>query len=116
MYFHSDGRDVTYCIYRLLNEQKQELLKFLLFEEEPPSCPLPIHGDRNNHIRIDPEEAISETGIYRDLWDRKPLTGEFFDARTRDVIDTEFDYTSYEEWMEANQRGRKARWDYAKRT
>ena len=108
MYFHSDSRDVTYRIYRLLDEQKQQLVQFLL-SEKPSSCPLPIHGDRNNRIRVDPEEPISETGIYRDLWERRPLEAGFVDRRTRDVIDIDFDYTSRQEWDEAHGRGIRAR-------
>ncbi|OAA65920.1 hypothetical protein SPI_02707 [Niveomyces insectorum RCEF 264] len=114
VYFHSDGREVTYRIYRLLDEQKQQLLQFLL-ADEPSSCPLPIHGDKANRTRVDPEEPPAETGIYRDLWERKPLTGELLDARTKDVLD-EFNYTSYEEWSEAHGRGYEARRKYMRRT
>ena len=80
-----------------------------LLSEELSSCPLPIHGDRNNRIRVDPEEPISETGIYRDLWERRPLGKDDGDMRLRDVIDIEFDYTSQREWDEAQDRGIRAK-------
>ena len=108
MYYHSDSRDVTYRIYRLLDEQRQQLLQFLL-SEKPSSCPLPIHGDINNRVRVDPEEPISETGIYRDLWERRPLGEDDGDMRTRDVIDVDVDYTSRKEWDEAHSRAMRAR-------
>lgn len=39
-----------------------------------------------NRNRVDPEEPIKETGIYRDLWERKPLPLDAPDgARMRDV-------------------------------
>lgn len=70
VYFHSDRREVTYRIYQLLPEQQKSLLDFLLADEVMIS-PLPILGRKDNQVRIDPEEPIRETGIYRDLWERK---------------------------------------------
>ncbi|KAK3896827.1 hypothetical protein C8A05DRAFT_20282 [Staphylotrichum tortipilum] len=71
VYYHSRRDGVTYRIYQLLPEQRKALLDFLLAEEPPSECPLPILGDANNRIRVDPQEPIRETGIYRDLWERK---------------------------------------------
>lgn len=85
VYFHSDREDITYRIYQLLPEQRQALLDFLLADEAPSKTPLPILGDQDNRIRVDPEEPIHSTGIYRDLWERKELGPEDGDARLRDV-------------------------------
>lgn len=117
IYFHSDNRDVTCRIYRLLDGQKQQLLEFLLSYRTPPSdCPLPIHGDRNNRTRIDAEEPIAETGIYRDKWERAPLGPDDYDIRLKDVMDL-FNYLSEEEFFDAAHRAfdlreRRRRGDY----
>ncbi|KAI1500928.1 hypothetical protein F5X99DRAFT_384391 [Biscogniauxia marginata] len=103
IYLHPDNRDVTYRIYRLLDSQKQQLLQFLLSEVPLPSCPLPIHGSMDNRDRIDPEEPIKDTGIYRDKWERKLRPEEEGDARLRDVVD-DFNYISYDEWADARYR------------
>ncbi len=73
VYFHSDRKDGTYRIYQLLLEQRNALLDFLLAQDptSTPESPLPILGDEKNRVRVDPEEPIRETGIYRDLWERK---------------------------------------------
>lgn len=36
-------------------------------------CPLPLAADGANVERVDPEELISKTGVYRDRWERKDL-------------------------------------------
>ncbi|KAI0006496.1 hypothetical protein F4779DRAFT_629777 [Xylariaceae sp. FL0662B] len=104
IYFHSDNRDVTYRIYRLLDDQKQQLLQFLLSEVPPQFYPLPIHGSMDNRHRVDPEEPIKETGIYRDKWERKVRPDVEGDARLRDVVD-DFNYISYDDWRDARKRG-----------
>lgn len=103
VYFHSDRYEITYRIYALLENQKQELLDFLVSEKSGP-CPLPILGDMNNESRVDPEEPIEETGIYRDIWERKPLPPDGPDLRRRDVWDT-LDYPTEADFEGA--RGRE---------
>ncbi len=71
VYYHSWRPNVTSRIYQLLPEQRKALLDFLLAEEPPAACPLPILGDDHNRTRVDPQEPMRETGIYRDLWERK---------------------------------------------
>lgn len=88
IYFHSDREHVTYRIYQLLPEQKQALVDFLTADPRPLTCPLPILGDDNNLPRVDPEEPLKATGIYRDIWERKDRPFERSDARLRDVWDT----------------------------
>ena len=95
---------MTYRIYRLLDGQKLELLQFLLSEAPPPgSSPLPILGDQNNRRRVDPEEPVEITGIYRDLWERKPLGKDQLDRRLKDVIDR-IDFPTDEDLEQAQQR------------
>jgi hypothetical protein len=84
-YFHSDRHKVTYHIYELLPEQRNALLEFLLTEEPPSVSPLSILADQNNRVRVDPEEPVRTTGIYRDLWERKEISPDVGDARERDV-------------------------------
>jgi hypothetical protein len=93
---------VTYRIYQLLDGQKQELLDFL-FSDTVTSSPLPILSDENNVRRVDPEESIESTGIYRDKWERKPLPLDATDIRRKDVYDS-LDYTTKEEFWQAQAR------------
>lgn len=61
--------------------------------------------DEGNTVRVDPEEDIVDTGIYRDFWERAPLTLEDGDGRLKDVwIST--DYPSMQDFDEAMTRGR----------
>ncbi|KPM43020.1 hypothetical protein AK830_g3543 [Neonectria ditissima] len=104
VYLHSDRRDVTYRIFKLLDEQKHSLVQFLLSDvTPPPSCPLPLLGDVHNRERVDPEEPITSTGIYRDEWERKPPSEDDWDRRRRDVVDT-FNYISQDDWAAAKTR------------
>ncbi|TAQ89229.1 hypothetical protein B7494_g2432 [Chlorociboria aeruginascens] len=69
----------------------------------PRSSPLPILGDQNNRRRVDPEEPVETTGIYRDLWERKPLGKDQLDQRLKDVIDR-IDFPTVEDLEQAQQR------------
>lgn len=102
VYFHSDRKDVTYRIYQLLPEQKQILLDFLI-ADIPPASPLPILGDENNRTRVDPEELIEATGIYRDIWERKEFPPDALDQRLRDVWDR-LDFPTKEDKFAAGER------------
>lgn len=104
IHFHSDRKRVTYRIYRLLDSHKQQLLDFLLSKETPPTlCPLPILGGDENRQRVDPEEPIVDTGIYRDKWERKPLSWDTLDGRVRDVMDT-LNYLDMVDWKASRSR------------
>ncbi|KAI1775497.1 hypothetical protein F4818DRAFT_441591 [Hypoxylon cercidicola] len=83
VFLHPDRYEITYRIYQLLGSQKQQLLDFLLFDTPGPS-PFPILGDKKNDRRVDPEEDIEATGVYRDIWERKPLPLDGSDLRQRD--------------------------------
>jgi len=102
IYFHSDRMDVTYRIYQLLDEQKNALLEFLL-AETPSGNPLPILGDRENWRRVDPEEPIASTGVYRDIWKRKDIGIDGPDSRCRDVWN-KMEYPTWDDFNDA--RGR----------
>jgi len=108
VYFHSDSSKSTYRIYRLLDSQKRQLLNFLFSNALLPSSPLPILGNQNNLQRIDPEEPIETTGIYRDRWERKPLSPDAGDDRLRDVIDG-LDYPTDEDWASSRTRALERR-------
>lgn len=109
IYFHSDRYKTTYRIYQLLPEQRDVLLDFLLADEPLSASPLPILGDENNHIRVDPEEPISTTGIYRDLWERKDLSPDAGDARERWCVCDQRDYPTMADFAAAGGRARARR-------
>ncbi|OAA68022.1 hypothetical protein SPI_00217 [Niveomyces insectorum RCEF 264] len=127
IYFHTNANGVTYRIYRLRDEQRQQLLQFLLStaatsaspitpsavpsESFPTPCPLPIRGDEDNRVRIDPEESVFDRGVYRDPWEHKPLVDGDTDHRWRDVQDT-FNFVSEEEYHDAFQRAVQLRKRY----
>lgn len=111
MFFHSNRKDVTYRIWQLLDKQKKELLDILLSgpDENGASgkgalCPLPFYPDQKNLTRIDPEEPISETGIYRDLWERKPLGDDDGDPRSHCAAYNSLDYTSMTDFERSKER------------
>ncbi len=104
---------MIYRICRLLDSQTKELACFLLSDttlatEQQQTCPLPICPGEENRQRVDPEQPIETTGIYRDPWERRlrPLLAT--DMRLRDVTDT-FNYLSRQDWLEAKRRGLRER-------
>lgn len=104
VYLHPDRNEVTYRISKLTEEQTSAFLCFLVTRraqrEEPKAghseehecedlggrCPLPILPDETNLHRVDPEEHISVTGVYRDVWEREMPPPEWMgDGRASDV-------------------------------
>lgn len=79
VYFHSCRRRQTHRVYQLRDDQQQTLFNFLLAasdSHDPEPSPLPILSDARNRVRVDSEFAITHHGIYRDIWERKPITKE----------------------------------------
>lgn len=93
VYWHSTHGRQTHRVYQLLDTQQQALVDFLLAEPEqaPPSpCPLPILSSRYNRVRMSAPIAILGHQIYRDEWERKPITLEELrelDRRPRQELD-----------------------------
>jgi hypothetical protein len=118
IFFHPDRLRYTYRIFKLLDEQKTRLLAFLLSDAatgEP--CPIPILPSDDNRDRVDPEEPIWLTHIYRDLWERKAIDDDYHDARGMRRWDA-LNYTSLEDlnaaqerWMTRFERYRERDWD-----
>ncbi|KAK3377538.1 hypothetical protein B0H63DRAFT_502279 [Podospora didyma] len=83
VYLHPDRNEVTYRICLLLDSPKQDLLNFLLSKslDSTAPIPIPIRPGRENDQRVDPEEPIALTGIYRDIWERTRRPKECGDAR-----------------------------------
>lgn len=104
LYFHSDRKMVAYRIWQLLDTQKKQLLDFLLAEHNTVPSPFPILADDNNLTRIDPEEPIRETGIYRDLWERKPLGDDDGDSQSHCCAYNCLDYPSIADYKRSRQR------------
>jgi hypothetical protein len=109
IYIHPDRARVIYRICRLLDSQTDELTKFLLSDPTPQHCPLPILPSEANRQRVDPEQAIETTGIYRDKWERRLRPLDEPDRRTKDVTD-HFNYISHQDWREATVRAGRERW------
>lgn len=112
VFLHSNRKDVTYRIWQLLDTQKKALLDFLVSEQQDIEengkdgvvYPLPLYPDQKNLTRIDPEERISETGIYRSLWERKPLGDEDGDPRSHCASYNSLDYTSMADFERSKER------------
>ncbi|KAK3896884.1 hypothetical protein C8A05DRAFT_48276 [Staphylotrichum tortipilum] len=109
VYFHSDREAVTYRIYQLLSEQRNALLDFLLAEDAPSASPLPILGDENNRVRVDPEEPMRGTGVYRDLWERKAYLASAWGPGMKDVRNY-LDYPTQQDQDEASIRAAWRKW------
>ncbi|KAK3332357.1 hypothetical protein B0T19DRAFT_482650 [Cercophora scortea] len=110
VWLHGNRYNVTYRIYRLLDEQKQSLLAFLT-SETPDLGVLPILGDEKNTTREDPEEPVENTGIYRNPWERKPRPeDQGFDSRLRTCWD-QFDYPTQADKDRAYTRAKGWEWD-----
>ncbi|KAM5354427.1 hypothetical protein ACJ41O_001076 [Fusarium nematophilum] len=102
VWLHPSREEGTYRIVRLLDNQRQALLEFLT-SKSPSLSLLPILVDKRNVTREDPEEPIALTGIYRHIWERKPMPRSKSDFRMKDVWD-QVDYPARSDWDRA--RGR----------
>ncbi|RSL83585.1 hypothetical protein CEP51_004445 [Fusarium floridanum] len=93
IYFHSCRRRQTHRVYQLRDDQQEILFQFLLDERHsspPQSTPLPILSDSRNRVRVDSEVAIIHHNIYRDIWERKPITMDemlFIERRPKSDLD-----------------------------
>ncbi|KAI0972953.1 hypothetical protein F4678DRAFT_459808 [Xylaria arbuscula] len=109
IYFHSSRRMTTGRIYQLLPNQRSALVKYLLSETTPPAeCPFPLLATKANIKRIDTEERIVDTGVYRDTWERKDLGMEDFyrdlDNRVYSVVDFPTDEDAHDEMRRMSMR------------
>ncbi|KAF7550020.1 hypothetical protein G7Z17_g5996 [Cylindrodendrum hubeiense] len=89
VYFHSCRDHVTDRVYQLRDEQQHALLGFLL-SGDSSECPLPVLADSQNRVRFDWTIAHTHHQIFRDIWERKPLTHDdlsFMRRRPREELD-----------------------------
>lgn len=116
VYLHPDHDEVTYRICLLTDAQKKALLDFLLLDTptsassgmgaEVGANPLPIIPDGTNTQRVDPEEPIRYTGIYRDSWERRMPPPEWMgDGRASDVYNP-LDFPTKKDQQDATIRWR----------
>ena len=83
-YLHPNRRRVTGQVTQLRDEQQRALVDYLLAEDPTVSaCPIPILVDRDNRKRVAPEVSIIKHSIFRDVWERKPLTIAEMDVAVR---------------------------------
>lgn len=91
VWLHSARRWVTNRPYELTDEQQQSLVEFLLAAAPTEeSCPLPMLGEKRNRRRVDATMAITHYGVYRDIWERKPLTFDILlilERRPKEAVD-----------------------------
>ncbi|KAK4153797.1 hypothetical protein C8A00DRAFT_43360 [Chaetomidium leptoderma] len=81
IYFLSGRRRTTFRVWRLLDNQFNDMVEFLL-SERPSTPPFPLLASMENRHRHDPWHAIALHNIFRDPWERKfPSTA----PETRDV-------------------------------
>jgi hypothetical protein len=110
LYLHPDRRKGTYRIFKVLPEQRKDLLRFLTSDVEPPPPNiLPILATDQHAQRIDPEESSATTGIFRDIWERTEIPGDKGDARLRTMWDT-VDYVTLDDKTAATRRAKARRW------
>ncbi|KAK4442731.1 hypothetical protein QBC34DRAFT_363206 [Podospora aff. communis PSN243] len=84
VYLHPNRKSVTGHVTQLRDEQQRALVDYLLAENPTTStCPLPILVDRENRERVAPEVSIIKHSIFRDVWERKPLTTIEMDVAVR---------------------------------
>ncbi len=78
VFFHSSYHDVTFRVWRALDEQQEAFVDFLLSQSPAAACPLPLLASDKNLDRIDPQYATSQK-VYRDFWERSlpPSYGRF---------------------------------------
>lgn len=111
VYFHPDRDQVTYRISKLTDEQKTTLMDFLTAKTERSQdedseaagygqehgrgglegkdCPLPLLPNETNLHRVDPEEPINVTCVYRQAWEREMPPPEWMgDGRASCVRNT----------------------------
>ncbi|KAK2601986.1 Phosphate metabolism transcription protein [Conoideocrella luteorostrata] len=70
-----------------LSQISELTLKILIWESQMDN-PLPILADSSNRIWIDPEEPLSEAGIYRDEWERRILGPNDYGAAATGKVST----------------------------
>ncbi|KAL8349134.1 hypothetical protein RB601_002035 [Gaeumannomyces tritici] len=110
VYWHPSRVGVTYRICKLRPDQTQKLLDFLLATEPQETTPLPILPGMENLSRVDPEEHIMETGIFRHSWERKKLPPpNATDLRLRDVHNL-VDFPTAEDKAAASSRAYEAKY------
>lgn len=85
VWLHPPRSGGTYRIVKLNEDQRQALVEFLL-ADSPDMNLLPILTSKSNVTREDPEEAPESIGIYRDVWERRPLREGEIDRRQRHVV------------------------------
>lgn len=73
--------------------------------------PFPILPDRTKLTRIDPEEPIHKTGIYRDPCERKPLSDSDGDSRLDCCAYNDMDYPTEADYKRSVERACARRYE-----
>ncbi|KAK4222242.1 hypothetical protein QBC38DRAFT_88015 [Podospora fimiseda] len=91
VYLHPAREKVTWRLTQLIDVQQQSLVDFLVkADPDPSSSPLPVIVGLQNRRRVDAEAAITDYGIFRDVWERQPLTKDeyyLWTSRPRSGLD-----------------------------
>lgn len=107
VFLHPDRKFHTYRIFMLTDDQKRQFLDFLA-SDTPAAAPgengpLPFLPSEENRHRVDPEEPIHLTGVYRDPWERRKLRESDGDARSHTVWNDR-DYLTLQDFGDAKDR------------
>lgn len=76
MWYQSARAGLTYRICQLLDEQQEQIVRFLLDERgnsEGVQCPFPILTSTDNRTRMDSSDAVSVYKVYQNPWERPYL-------------------------------------------
>ncbi|KAK5656054.1 hypothetical protein OQA88_5193 [Cercophora sp. LCS_1] len=88
VYLHPSRAELTFRVTQLLDGQQQALVDFLLSKPDSNMTAvvpysLPILVDDRNRTRVSPEEAVLPRGVYRDIWERRPLDRNEYNMQRR---------------------------------
>lgn len=106
VYLHPDRGDVTYRICLMTDVQKKAMMDFIQAKEagSEAACPLPVLPDGTNTQRVDPEEPIRVTGVYRDIWERLTPSPEWMGDGRAHCVRNPLDFPSKNNHHEASYR------------
>lgn len=104
MYFQSCRKHATWRVWQLLDDQQEQLVRFLLATDDATLAPsdsqrdarrdgpLPLMDSRANTVRMAPGDAIEVHKVYRDVWERKDPSPYTDFQRERAPCVVNFDY------------------------
>ncbi|OAA47844.1 hypothetical protein NOR_02334 [Metarhizium rileyi] len=87
VYLHSNRREWTVRVWRLLESQLDKVLVFLKDSNASTESPFPLYADENNRHRYDSFDAMAWYDVYRDPWERVLPAEKNWDSIRRNTFD-----------------------------